>query len=158
MLFKSMWVPANTDEEYREKLKHRMHFIPVLVIAGAAAIVVSSVLLWSGEEKDSFMAGLYMGMGCGVLAVSVVWFLKIRSTLQDEKKLRMKRLKESDERNIQIALKAHYTAGLLLIAAGYVTMLISGFFSMEVFWTVWTLVMLYFVLFLAGKVIYEKRM
>ena len=45
-----------------------------------------------------------------------------------------------------------------MIMAGYVTMLVSGFFSMEVFWTVWALVMLYFVLFVAGKVIYEKKM
>ena len=65
---------------------------------------------------------------------------------------------ESDERNIQVALKAHYTAGVLMIMAGYVTMLVSGFFSMEVFWTVWALVMLYFLLFAAGKVIYEKKM
>lgn len=157
MLFKSMWEPAGSDEEYREKLKRRKHFIPVLVIAGAASIVVSLILLRSGEEKD-FLAGLYMGIGCGVLAVSVVWFLKIRSTLQDEKKLRIRRLKESDERNIQVTLKAHYTAGVLMIMAGYVTMLVSGFFSMEVFWTVWALVMLYFVLFVAGKVIYEKKM
>lgn len=157
MLFKSMWEPAGSDEEYREKLKKRKNFIPVLVIAGAASIAVSLVLLQSGEEKD-FLSGLYMGIGSGILAVSVVWFLKIRSTLRDEKKLRIKRLKESDERNIQVTLKAHYTAGVLMIMAGYVTMLVSGFFSMEVFWTVWALVMLYFVLFVAGKVIYEKKM
>lgn len=157
MLFKSMWEPTNSDEEFRKKLKMRKHFIPVMVIAGAASIVVSMVLLQSGEEKE-FLAGLYMGIGCGVLAVSVVWFLKIRSILQDEKKLRMKRLKESDERNIQVTLKAHYTAGVLMIMAGYVTMLVSGFFSMEVFWTVWALVMLYYVLFMAGRLFYEKKM
>lgn len=157
MLFKSMWGPANTDEEYREKLKYRRNFIPVMVIAGAMAIVVSQFLLQMGDEK-AFLAGLYMGLGFGVLAVSIVWFFIISSTLRDEKKLRMKRLKESDERNIQVTLKAHYTAGVLILIAGYVTMLISGFFSMEVFWTVWTLVMLYFVLFLIGKVFYDKKM
>ncbi len=157
MLFRSMWESANSDEEYRKKLKMRKRFIPVIVIAGAASIVVSMVLLQSGEEKD-FLAGVYMGIGCGLLAVSVIRFLKIRSILQDEKKLRMKRLKESDERNIQVTLKAHYTAGVLMIMAGYVTMLVSGFFSMEVFWTVWALVMLYFVLFAVGRLFYEKKM
>lgn len=157
MLFKSMWEPAGSDEEYREKLIRRKRFIPVMVLAGAAAIVVSCVLLRSGEEQ-AFLAGLYMGVGVGVLVVSMVGFLKIRSVLRDEKKLHMKRLKESDERNIQVTLKAHYTAGVLMIMAGYVTMLVSGFFSMEVFWTVWVLVMLYFVLFAAGRLFYNKKM
>ena len=157
MLFKSMWEPAGSDEEYREKLIRRKRFIPVLILAGAAAIAVSCVLLRSGEDQ-AFLSGLYMGVGGGVLVVSMVWFLKIRSVLRDEKKLRINRLKESDERNSQVTLKAHYTAGVLMIVAGYVTMLVSGFFSMEVFWTVWALVMLYFVLFLAGRLFYNKKM
>lgn len=157
MLFKSMWGPANTDEEYREKLKIRQKLVPVLVIAGAAAIVVSCLLMRQEDEK-AFLAGLYMGIGCGILAVSVVWFFKIRSILRDEKKLREKRLKEWDERNIQVTLKAHYMAGVLVIVAGYVTMLVAGFFSMEVFWTVWVMVMLYFALFTIGRVIYDKKM
>lgn len=157
MLFRSMWEPAKTDEEYREKLKRRRDFIPVMVVSGAASIVVSVLLIRFREGKE-FISGLYMGLGCGILAVSVVWFLRIRNTLQDEKKLRMKRLKESDERNIQLTLKAHYTAGLLLVMTGYVIMLVSAFFSMQVFWTVWGLIMLYFVLFTAGRFIYEKKM
>ncbi len=157
MLFQSMWGSANTDEEYREKLRKRRNFIPVMVIAGIAAIVVSQFLLHQGDEKD-FVAGLYMGLGSGVLAVSVVWFFKLRGTLRDEKRLREKRLKEWDERNIQMTLKAHYTAGILMIMAGYVTMLVSGFFSMEIFWTVWVMVMLYFILFTIARAIYDKRM
>lgn len=157
MLFKSMWEPAKTDEEYREKLKIRRNFVLVMVISGAAAIVVSVLLIRFREGKD-FISGFYMGLGLGILAASVVLFLKIRNILQDEKKLRMKRLKEFDERNIQLTLKAHYTAGLLLIMVGYVLMLVSVFFSMEVFWTVWGLVMLYFALFAAGRFIYEKKM
>lgn len=157
MLFKSMWEPAKTDEEFREKLRQRKNFTPVMAILGMASIIVSIFLLRSDGDRD-FVAGLYMGLGCGIIAVSIIWLLKIRSLLKDEKKLRVKRLKESDERNIQVTLKAHYTAGVLLILTGYLIMLISGFFSMEVFWTVWALIMLYFFLFLIGKVIYEKRM
>ena len=157
MVFKSMWEPAKTDEEYREKLKQRRNFIPVLAVLGAASIVVSMLLLCFGGERE-FVAGLYMGLGCGILAVCIVWFLKLRKLLKDEKKLRVKRLAESDERNIQVALKAHYTAGVLLILTGYMVMLVSGFFSMEVFWTVWALIMLYFALFLTGRFFYEKKM
>lgn len=134
-----------------------MKFIPALMLGGAASIVVSFILMKSGEEKD-FLSGLYMGLGCGILAAGAVWFLKIRSILKDERKLRMKRLQEYDERNIQLNLKAHNTAGALLIITGYVIMLIAGFFSMEVFWTVWGLVMLYFALFITGRMIYNKMM
>lgn len=158
MLFQiAMWGPVNTDEEYREVLKKRKRSIPALMLGGAASIVVSFILMQSGEEKD-FLSGLYMGIGAGILAASVVRLLRIRSILRDEKKLRMKRLQEFDERNIQLNLKAHNTAGALLITIGYVILLVSGFFSMEVFWTVWALVMLYFALFIVGRVIYDKKM
>ena len=94
MLFKSsIWEPVNTDEEYRETLKRRKKFIPVLMLGGAASIAVSLILMQSGEEKE-FLAGLYMGIGCGILGAGAVWFLRIRSLLKDEKKLRMKRLQE----------------------------------------------------------------
>lgn len=156
MWFRSMWEPAKTDEEFAEVLRKRRNLIPVLAMAGAAAIAASTFLLRS--EERAFLAGLYMGVGCGLLAVCVVCFLKIRSILKDEKKIRMHRLKETDERNIQVVMKAHYTATVLLIAVGYAVLLVSGFFSMEVFWTVWVLVMLYCVLFAIGKTFYERRM
>ncbi|EOS36469.1 hypothetical protein AALC16_18100 [Lachnospiraceae bacterium 29-91] len=158
MLFKSsIWGPANTDEEYREILKRRIKLIPVLMLGGAASIAVSVILMQSGEEKD-FLAGMYMGIGCGLLGASTIQFLWIRSILKDAKKLRMKRLQEYDERNVQLNLKAHNTAGALLIVIGYVLMLVAGFFSMEVFWTVWVLVMLYFILFIAVRMIYDRMM
>lgn len=158
MLFQSsIWGPANTDGEYRETLKRRRQFIPVLMLAGAASIAVSAVLTRSGEDKD-FLAGLYMGIGCGIIGAAAAWFVKIRSILKDEKKLRMKRLQEYDERNVQLNLKAHNTAGVLLLMTGYVIMLVSGFFSMEIFWTAWGLVMLYFILFIAVRMIYDKMM
>lgn len=156
MWFRSIWEPAKTDEEFADVLRKRRNFIPVMAMAGAAAIAASTFLLRS--EERAFLAGLYMGLGCSLLAVCVVWFLKIRSILKDEKKIRMRRLKEADERNIQVTMKAHYTAGALLIAVGYAVLLVAGFFSMEVFWTVWTFVMLYFVLFVIGRVFYERKM
>ncbi len=156
MWFKSMWEPAKTDEEFADVLRKRRKFIPVLAMAGAAAIAASIFLIRS--EERAFLAGLYMGVGCGLLAVCVVWFLKIRSILKDEKKIRMHRLKETDERNIQVTMKAHYTAGALLIVTGYVVLLVSGFFSMEVFWTVWVLIMLYCALFAVGRLFYERKM
>lgn len=157
MILKTMWGIANTDEEYRAILKRREHFIPLLLFAGAAAIVVSFFLLRSGEEK-AFLSGLYMGIGCGMLGAGAIWLLKIRSMLRDGKKLREKRLKEFDERNIQVINKAHNTAGVLLVMTGYAVLLAAGFFSMEVFWTVWAFIMVYFVFFLVSRVIYEKKM
>lgn len=157
MFQSSIWGPANTDEEYRETLKRRRRLVPAVMLGGGVSIAVSAILMQAGEEKD-FLAGLYMGIGCGILAASTVLLLRIRSLLRDEKKLRMKRLQEYDERNIQLNLKAHNTAGVLLIMTGYVIMLVSGFFSMEVFWTAWALTMLYFVLFLVGRWIYDKKM
>ena len=66
MLFKSsIWEPVNTDEEYRETLKRRKKFIPVLMLGGAASIAVSLILMQSGEEKE-FLAG------CGQLGDAVL--------------------------------------------------------------------------------------
>lgn len=159
MLVKALWKGAKTDEEYREVLKRRKNFIFVLMLAGAAAIGVSICLGLGlfGKEED-FLSGLYMGMGCGILAGSVMGLIKIGRTLRDEKKLRQKRLEESDERNIQVTQKAYYMAGICVMTIGYMVFLFAGFFSMEVFWTVWSLLMLYFLLFAVCKKIYNKKM
>lgn len=156
MWFKSMWEPAKTDEEYKAVLKMRRKVLLVPAIAGAVSIAASIFLLKSGARE--FLAGLYMGLGCGILAAAAVCFLRIRSILKDEEKIRTHRLKETDERNIQVTLKAHNTAGVMLIMTGYAILLASGFFSMEVFWTVWALLMLYFAFFIIGRMVYERKM
>lgn len=159
MLVKALWKGAKTDEEYREVLKKRKHFIYVLMLAGAAAVGVAICLGLGlfGKEED-FLSGLYTGMGCGLIAGGIMGLLKIQSVLRDEKKLRQKRLEESDERNIQVTEKSYYAAGIGVMAVGYFVFLFAGFFSMEVFWTVWSLLILYFVLFFICKKIYEKKM
>lgn len=159
MLVKALWKGAKTDEEYRDVLKKRRYVVFVMMAAGAAAIGVSICLGLGvfGKEED-FLSGLYMGMGCGILAGSIMSLIKIRKTLQDEKMLRQKRLEESDERNIQVTQKAYYMAGICVMTVGYLVFLFAGFFSMEVFWTVWLLLMLYFLLFFVCRKIYDKKM
>lgn len=159
MLIKALWRGAKTDEEYREVLQKRKILIFVLMLAGAAAIGVSICLgIKASGEGQAFLCGLYMGMGCGILLGGVIGLTKIRRTLRDEKKLRQKRLEESDERNIMVNQKAYYMAGVLVMTIGYLVFLFAGFFSMEVFWTVWTLLILYFLLFFVFRRIYDKKM
>lgn len=159
MLIKALGKGAKTDEEFKAVLKKRRFIIYMIMLAGIAAIGVSIYIgLDSSVGEADFLSGVYMGMGCGIFVAGIISLIKIKRILQDEKKLRHKRLEESDERNIMVNQKAYYMAGLMVITIGYIVFLFAGFFSMEVFWTVWALLMLYCFLFLVCKRIYDKKM
>ena len=159
MLMKALWRGAKTDEEYRQVLKNRKWVIFALIAAGVASIGVSICLGLGlfGKEED-FLSGVYMGMGCGILAGGIVGLIKIGRLLRNEKSLRQKRLEEADERNIQVTQKAYYSAGICVMTVGYIVFLFAGFFSMEVFWTVWSLLILYCILYYVCRKIYDKKM
>ncbi|GAA0803427.1 hypothetical protein DWX43_22975 [Clostridium sp. AF19-22AC] len=159
MIVKTLLKGAKTDEEYRNKLKSRCKADILLCFAGAAAIIAALFAMMRMETMHAgFVCGLFSGTGAVIIVMGIKEYIKAKKLLRDEKRLRAERLKESDERNSLIMQKTMYLTGYIMLGLCYVTMLISVFFNMMVFWCIWAVTILYCLLLAVIKKYYEKNL
>lgn len=150
---------VKTDEEYKAVLKGRQKILIFMGIIGAITLGLGAYLGYDAEGKQaSFLCGVYSGIGAALLAVAVVRCLKIRRLLRDARKIREARLAAQDERTAALTQRALSMAGLVAVGFAYVGLLIAGFFSMTVFWTLWVLIIVYFVSMIFLCLYYNKKM
>lgn len=158
-MIKEIFKKAKTDEEYRKKMvfNSRMNFL--LCGVGVITIIASIIRMFNiTETQDAFTSGVFAGTGAAILAVGGREIWKAKKLMKDAKRLREERLKASDERNSVIQQKTTYLSSMILLAVCYVALLISCFFNMTVFWTIWGILILYFVLTVFFKKYYEKQL
>ena len=159
MFIRMMLQGANTDEEYRRKLEDRQKLSWVTLLMGSAAVIAGIIMLrvMPDSYRTGFLSGLYCGVGASVIVADIISLIKVRKLLKDEALLHRERIKESDERKNEIAKKAAATAVTVFIFILFATLIVSGFFSMEVFWTLWGSLIAYFLIFIGFKTYYAKK-
>lgn len=159
MFIKAMLRGANTDEEYRRKLKSRQKLSWATLLMGIAAVIAGIIMLrvMPDSYRTGFLSGLYCGVGASVIVVDIISLIKVRKLLKDETLLHRERIKESDERKNEIARKAAATAMMVFVYILFGALIVSGFFSMEVFWTLWGSLIAYFLIFMVVKMYYTKK-
>ena len=78
-----------------------------------------------------YQLGYLLGVGAGLILGGVVAMVQIRRRLADEEKLKEYRLKETDERELEVdSLALRATAKTLLIAL-YVILIVAGVFNRQ---------------------------
>ncbi|MGO5052583.1 hypothetical protein ACTQ6A_08660 [Lachnospiraceae bacterium LCP25S3_G4] len=160
MLMKSLWkTTARTDDEYRNVLKGRMKIWYVMSAIGIITLIVGvlSAIEASGHQA-SFLSGVYSGLGFGLIAVAIVNMIATRKLLKNDEKIRQKRLACQDERVIMISQKALILASSVILIGVYLGILVMGFFSLQVFWTLWVIIMAYAVVYLIARAYYERKL
>lgn len=150
------------DETYVKVLQQRRNLLFLAEIGGVLALVCSYLIAQeyitiAEKAEREFLSGLYAGIGTGLILVGIIFFVKYNQLLKDKAKLHQKRLAETDERNEMIVTKAVNTATMILLVGIYVAILIAGFFSMQVFWTLWAVSIVYFLIMLISKKYYEMQ-
>lgn len=157
MLKRFLFTGAKTDDEYREKLYGRRIRSVMTALLGVMSIV-AGIAIGQGETfRADFLSGVYCGVGGSVLFASVVGIIKTSRLLRDTVKLRRERIKEGDERNEQIAGKAYKTAGFIFLYVCMAVLLAAGFLSMEVFWTIWCVIMGYSIIVFLLLLYYKRK-
>lgn len=118
---------TTSDEAYRKYVKGRIWALAGLTVAGivTAFVALAAEYVWTVNIGD-LMLGVYTGVGAGLTVGGIVLLIKNVLLLKNEKKIRQARISASDERNIQISIRAVRAAVAVLIAAMYFTILIGG--------------------------------
>lgn len=123
---------AKNNEEYKEVLKKRLARVRLTCLAGLLVIAGVAVLTCLLPGKvDDYHQGVTYGMGTGLILGSVIAMLRIHKTLANEDKLKTQRLKETDEREIEIGNMALKQTAKLILAVLYLSMVFGALVSEE---------------------------
>lgn len=151
-------IPAD-DREYAEMIRGRWKWYWLLILLGACALGLSlSNEFIHFTAADSFINGVYSGVGTAFAGIGILKMLSERKLLKDEKKLHTHRIERFDEREVELTRKAVVTTFVIFSFLLFAAMLIIGYFDRTVFWCSWTSFILYMLLFAAIRGIYGKRM
>ncbi len=160
MLMKAAFQGAGTDEEFRRKLTARKRVILAGVLMGALAFASGILMLFimPDTKQNSFLAGVYCGVGTAAIVIGGRALYKMRKMLKDESLLRKERIKEGDERAAEIGKQATVSGVQIYLFAMLAGLLVSGFFSMQVFWTLWGTTLGLCLIIKGTEMYYKKKM
>lgn len=126
-------------QEYRKKLKKEIIFNAV----GAAILLSVQILAWmgiikpvsAGERFQGFWNGFIAGASFGVMALMIYGIIINARALKNEERLRRLYIKCGDERVRAIGEKARSAAANIFLLAMMPIIVIGGYFSTTVFFT-----------------------
>lgn len=123
------------NNHFRKKLEKQARLFlclfPLFVLIGAFGIINEKFYLISTAEID-FANGVFTGFGFGGGVVCIARIIYIKSVLKNEEKLKEERIKNTDERTLQINSKALSITSGILIAVSCIALLVFSFFSEEI--------------------------
>lgn len=116
----------NIVEKFRKKLKNRIIFIILYLVAVIAFIIISKIF---NLNPDGLSIAYVIGFSCGILGVMLFQLFIFCNALKDDDKLEELYINENDERVLQIEgragrIVARYTL-LSLIAAVLIAVFIN---------------------------------
>lgn len=148
---------AKNNEEYKTVLKKRRNKCWLLFGAGTVTAALSIVAAVFGADiADAYQIGIVSGLGGGLILGSLIAITRICRTLASEERLKEKRLRETDEREIEVANQALQVTSKIILVVLYILMIVGGLFSEEIFSTCILLIGIFLVSYTIGCKIYGK--
>lgn len=145
------------SKDYVSTLKRRR-----LILAGMLSVglvgMVCYFLLVPGSKLPDFVQGFYLGAASGITVAALVLLCRVQRLLKDPEARRKARIRETDEREIQIANTALRTAGFVTFFACAGVLFVVLPISEVVFWALTGVLALYFFTFLAASFWLSRRL
>ncbi|NFH80211.1 hypothetical protein FDA09_00495 [Clostridium botulinum] len=150
---------TNNNEEYKKVIKARMNLMGLIFVIGSITVTASlmSKVIWKSSINPHII-DIYSGCGIGLVVASVIKWVQNKSILENEEKLKQSRLKNNDERILEINNKSLKLAGIVLLSSLYLVGLIGGFFYPILAQVLLTMVCVFFVTYFISYKIYDKKM
>lgn len=121
---------ATNNEEYRKQIQTKNKYMWGLILLGLITAVIAYYMEFPSKMKvDDYMLGVYCGLGVGLVASGIAFLIRNKRLLKDETKLKEARLQATDERNVEIGMRAQKIAAIVLLVAIYLVFLIGGVYD-----------------------------
>lgn len=149
---------AKNNEEYRVVLRKRLIKVRLMCAMGLSVILVAAVLFHTLlQEAGDWHRGAVYGMGTGLILGSIVAMFRIHRILSDEGRLKEQRLKETDERELEIGnLALRQTAKLLLLVM-YILLVFGILISEELLKVCCLLISIFLLSYIGFQRYYENK-
>lgn len=136
---------AKNNEEYRAVLKKRQIVVSLYILVGAVTVGIGLFLHFCTPISISeYSFGFMLGVGGGLMLAGAAGVWKIRRRLADEEKLKECRLRETDEREMEVDSLALRATAKVLLFVMYIVLLVSGIFDLEwLFYCSWGLIAIF---------------
>ena len=113
-------------------LKKRQVGLWLIILVGLATVGLVLFLNFCTQiHIGEYQMGYLLGVGTGLILGGLVAMVQIRRRLADEEKLKEYRLKETDERELEVDSLALRAAAKTLLVALYVILIVTGVFGRE---------------------------
>lgn len=123
---------AKNNEEYRAVLKKRQVIFYLFILVGLATDGLVLFLNYCTRITiREYLLGYLLGLGVGLIFGGVVGLVQIRRKMASEEKLKEFRLKETDERELEVDSLAYRATAKLLLIVLYVLLIVAGVFGRE---------------------------
>lgn len=150
---------AKTNEEYKMVIKRKMKYSAFMLLLGgitlgfAGAACTGKLVMLS-----DYMLGVYIGVGFGLIAASLVNLCRNYRILHDEDRLKAERLRNTDERNVLIHSKSLQYAGAVTLFGAYMAMLAAGIYSEVAFQCFYAVVVAFMIFYMIIRAILMRKM
>lgn len=148
-----------------EKFKEKLKMQNAVMTIGAAVLLLMTVIGFSGRLRPLHGAehwidawnGFVTGASVGIEFMIVFCLIRNIQALTDEKLLKKLYIKENDERTEQIFVHARSVAMQTFLLLGLVAVVVAGYFSVVVRFTILACLLAESLMCLGFKVYYSKR-
>lgn len=144
-------------EMYREKLMVQN----VIMAIGAAALMAVQFLRirprYAGNYGD-FYSGFLAGAAAGLCLLLVIGLTRNLTAILREERLKALYIKENDERRMAVYTNGRSLGASVFLLAGIPGMVVAGYFSATVFFTMAACVLALSVCCALGKLYYSRKL
>lgn len=149
---------ARNNEEYRLVLHKRQKRMWLLLGVGILTAAVGMLGRFLLGVEGSRQIAMVVGFGVGLALGACIAVHRIHRILTREEKLKEQRLKETDERELEVGNQALQATAKLILALLYILMIVGGLFVEEVMWVCWLLIGAFLISYWLFHKYYEKKL
>ena len=128
--------------DYEKSLKQRRLCFLAMLCVGLVGFVCYFLLV-PGSHLSAYSQGFYLGAATGIVAGAVILLLRTQRLLTNPQARKKARIKETDEREVQILHEAAFTAGMITFFGAAAALFVVLPLSMEAYYALLGMVALY---------------
>ena len=132
--------------DYEKSLKQRRLYFLAMLCVGLVGLVCYFLLI-PGSRLSDYAQGFYLGAASGITAGAMIFLLRTQRLLSDPDARKKAKIKETDEREVQILREAAFTAGMITFFGAAAALFVVLPLSLEAYCALLGMVALYILSF-----------